>query len=279
MAGARLVRSIVFAAGSVGGLSGAAYGLLNGQSRRARSNVGGPRVLPLNADGVYHPDGSGPHLESGGRPLTLAVLGDSLAAGIGAETTDALPGVRLARGLAEEGGAPVRLTTHAISGAKTFDLPAQVDRALIAPPGLALVIIGGNDVTARSRITTSALVLGREVRRLQAAGTIVVVATCPDLGVARCIPQPLRELARHYGRALSRAQNRVLDRIGAAAVSLFDLVSPEFQVRPHELFSPDRFHPNGSGYQIAADVLLPALCDAAGLFARRKRVLAEPVAA
>ncbi|MFL6140755.1 MAG: SGNH/GDSL hydrolase family protein [Labedaea sp.] len=279
MAGARVVRFIVFAAGSVGGLSGAAYGLLNGQSRRARGVAGGPAVLPLNADGVYHPDGSGPHLEPGSRPVTLAVLGDSLAAGIGAETTDGLPGVLLAKGLAEEGAAPVRLTTHAISGAKTFDLPAQVDRALIAPPELALVIIGGNDVTARARIATSAMVLGREVRRLTAAGTNVVVATCPDLGVARCIPQPLRELARHYGRALSRAQHRVLDRIGTAAVSLFDLVSPEFMVRPHELFSPDRFHPNGAGYRIAADALLPALCGAAGLFTGRRPMLTEPLAA
>jgi lysophospholipase L1-like esterase len=267
MAGApQLVRAIVLAAGSVGGLSGAAYGLLNGQSKRARSEIGKPLGLPFNADGVYEPDGDGPFPESDLEPLNLALFGDSLAAGIGADSPDTLPGVLLAKGLARLTGWPVRLTTHAISGSTTFDLQAQVDRAMIAPPDLALVIVGGNDVTTRSRIATSVLTLGHQVRRLKAAGTKVVVGTCPDLGVARSIPQPLRELARRYSRALSRAQHQVLAAIGAAAVSLFDLASPDFLIRPNELFSADRFHPNGAGYRLAAQVLLPALSAAAELF-------------
>jgi lysophospholipase L1-like esterase len=267
MAGQRLVRTLVFAAGSVGGLSGAAVGLLSEQARRARSLAGEPPAFPLNADGVYRPNGSGPYAQTDLEPLSFAMLGDSLAAGVGAETPDRLPGVLLAKGLAEEIGLPVRLTTHAISGAKTFDLAGQVDRALIDPPDVALVIIGGNDVTARARIATSAGALGQQVRRLRAAGTTVVVGTCPDLGVARCIPQPLRELARRYSRSLSRAQHRVLSALGAAAVSLFDLVSPDFHLRPLDLFSTDLFHPNGAGYEVAASVLLPALCNAAGLLA------------
>jgi lysophospholipase L1-like esterase len=273
MAGARVLRAMVFAAGSVGGLSGAAYGLLNGQGRRARSAIAGHIHLPLNADGIYLPDGRGPLVESAGPPLTFTMLGDSLAAGLGAERPDALPGVLLARGLAEEAGRPVRLDTHAFSGARTFDLPPQVDRALIAPPDLAMVIIGGNDVTSRARIATSVAVLSHEVRRLTAAGTAVVVGTCPDLGAVQPIPQPLREIARRFGQSLARAQRRALDRMGVPSVSLGDLISPEFIARP-DLFSPDRFHPNGSGYELAAGVLLPSLCGAAGLFARAERLAA-----
>ncbi|HET9141022.1 SGNH/GDSL hydrolase family protein [Actinophytocola sp.] len=259
MAGARIVRAMVFTAGSVGGLSGAAYGLLNGQSRKARSIIGRPKELPLNADGVYLPDGTGPFLDAE-RPLTLAMLGDSLAAGIGAESPDRLLGVLLATGLAEEADRPVRLTTHAISGSKTFDLPAQVDRALINPPAVAVVIVGGNDVTSKSRISSSVLVLRTEVARLQAAGTRVVVGTCPDLGVVRSIPQPLRELASRFSRSLARAQRRELDRLGVGSVALGELLAPDFLLRPDQFFSPDRFHPNGSGYELAAGVLLPALC-------------------
>ncbi len=266
MAGVRVLRALVFAAGSVGGLSGAAYGLLNGQSKKARSIIGKHRDLPLNADGVYLPNGTGPFLESGQPPLTFAVFGDSLAAGIGAESADRLPGVLLAIGLAEETGRPVKLTTHAISGSKTFDLPPQVDRALIAPPDLALVIVGGNDVTTKSRLSASAALLGQQVGRLIAAGTRVVVGTCPDLGSVQPIPQPLREIARRYGLTLARAQRRELARVGATAVSLADLVSPEFLARPDELFSQDQFHPSGAGYEFAAGVLLPALCSAAGVF-------------
>ena len=260
-----MLRVIAFAAGSVGGLSGAAYGLLNGQSKRARSIIGKHRDLPLNADGVYLPNGTGPFIRPRRGVLKFAVLGDSLGAGIGAESSDRLPGVLLAKGIAEEIDRPVRLCTHAISGSKTFDLPPQVDRALIHPPDLALVIIGGNDVTSKQRVSASAEVLGAQVRRLMAAGATVVVGTCPDLGAVLPIPQPLREIARRFSLALARAQIRELNRIGAVPVPLADLVSPHFLARPDELFSPDRFHPNGAGYRFACGALLPALCAGVGV--------------
>ncbi|HEY7593016.1 MAG TPA: SGNH/GDSL hydrolase family protein [Actinophytocola sp.] len=265
MAGMRVVRALMLGAGSVGGLSGAAYGLLNGQSRRARMIIGKSTGLPRNADGVYLPDGSGPVPAEPHDALGFAVLGDSLAAGLGADTEDQLPGVHLARGLAEEAGRPVRLTTHAIVGSRTSDLDEQVDVALIDPPDLALIIIGGNDVTTRMRVGTSAALLGKQVRRLMRAGTTVVVGTCPDLDAVTPIPQPLRTIASRWCLALARAQRRELDRLGAHSVSLAALVSPEFRQRPDELFSADRFHPNGAGYELAASVLLAPLCDAAGL--------------
>lgn len=261
MTGARALKALIFAAGSVGGLSGAAYGLLNGQSKRARSIIGVPVDLPLNADGLYLPDGAGPFVPSRGDSLSFAVLGDSLAAGLGAELPDQLPGVRLACGLAEELDRPVRLVTHAISGSRTTDLEAQVDRALIDPPDVALVIIGGNDVTSRTSVGTSASLLGSQVARLVAAGVTVVVGTCPDLGIIRPIPQPLRTIASRYSLSLARAQRRELDRLGVPAVPVAALMSPEFKDR-QELFSADRFHPNGKGYEFAANVLLAPLCGA-----------------
>jgi lysophospholipase L1-like esterase len=262
MAGARAFKALIFAAGSVGGLSGAAYGLLSGQSKRARTIIGLPTELPLNGDGLYFPDGAGPFPPSRGDSLYFAILGDSLAAGLGAELPEQLPGVRLACGLADELDRPVRLVTHAISGSRTPDLEAQVDRALINPPELALVIIGGNDVTSRTSIGMSATLLGRQVTRLMNAGTTVVVGTCPDLGIVRPIPQPLRTVASRYSLSLARAQRRVLDQLGVRAVSLAALLSPEFHARPHDLFSADRFHPNGTGYEFAANVLLAPLCGA-----------------
>jgi lysophospholipase L1-like esterase len=263
MTGARALKALIFAAGSVGGLSGAAYGLLTGQSRHARSIIGVPRDLPLNADGRYLPDGSGPYPASrGDDSLSFAVLGDSLAAGLGAELPDQLPAVRLARGLAEETAGPVRLVTHAISGSRSVDLEEQVDRALIDPPDLALVIIGGNDVTTRMSIGTSAAILGSQVSRLVETGATVVVGTCPDLCIIQPIPQPLRTIVSRYSLSLARAQRRVLEQLGVATVSIAALLTPEFQARPEELFSADRFHPNGKGYEFAANVLLAPLCAA-----------------
>src|SRR5690242_7060815 len=91
---------------TVGGLSGAKYGFLDRQGKRARTLIGRPTRDPHLADGVYGAPGPA--------PLRFAVLGDSVAAGLGAESTDLLPGVLLARGLAEESGRPVELTTYAV---------------------------------------------------------------------------------------------------------------------------------------------------------------------
>jgi hypothetical protein len=55
-----LIRTTAMAVGAVGGLSGAMYGLLSEQSKRARRTIGKPHGQPLRADGVYLPDGTGP---------------------------------------------------------------------------------------------------------------------------------------------------------------------------------------------------------------------------
>ncbi|CRK61564.1 SGNH hydrolase family [Alloactinosynnema sp. L-07] len=266
MVGIRALRMAAVAAGSVGGLSGAAYTLLNTQSRQARSIIGVPRDLPFNADGVYRPDGTGPLALSTTDVVTFAMFGDSSAAGLGAESADRLPGVVLAKALAQASGRPVRLVTHAVSGSRTADLVGQVDAALKLPPTVALIMIGGNDVTAKMRIGTSAALLAAQVRRLTEAGSGVVVGTCPDLGAIRPIPQPLRTVAQRWSLALARAQTRELGRTQATAVPLAALLSPAFYERPEELFSPDRFHPNGDGYALAAGVTLAPLCAAAGVW-------------
>lgn len=262
MIGARGLRTAALAAGTIGGLSGAAYGLLTGQAKRAETVIGIPVDPPWLADGIYLP----PSGDDTGEPLTFAMLGDSMAAGLGVDGPEQLPAVVLARELAEEAERPVRLDTYAVVGATTRDLTSQVDRALQAPPRVALIIIGANDVTVQMPIPVSVARLEREVRRLMAAGAGVVVGTCPDLGAIRPLAQPLRSYARTWSLMLSKAQGRVVKRSGATAVPLAELLSPEFLTRPTELFSSDQFHPSAAGYEAAASVLLPALCSAAGVW-------------
>ncbi|MCI2421588.1 SGNH/GDSL hydrolase family protein [Saccharopolyspora sp. K220] len=268
MIAAKALRLALLAAGTAGGLSGAAYGLLNGQSRYARRVIGPPSNEPLRADGIHLPKGIGPvprrELPEGVEPLELVVLGDSSAAGLGVNFPAELPGVRLARGLAEELERPVALTTHAIVGTTTQELAAQVDAALVRPPKLVLIIVGANDVTSKLPVSACADLLGDAVRRLVAEGVAVVVGTCPDLGAIRPIPQPLRSIARHWSLTLGRAQRRVVEAAGGHAVPLADLLSPEFLARPGEFFSPDRFHPSAAGYEAATRILLPAMCAAIG---------------
>lgn len=269
MIGGRLLRLAAALTGTVGGLSGAAYGLLNEQSRRARRVIGVNADPPLRGDGLYLPasaelprDPTDPRADD---VVRFAVLGDSTAAGLGVDSPDELPGVLLAHGLVDELECPVALSTHAIVGTTSRGLAAQVDIVLRStPPQLALVLIGANDVTSRLPARESARLLGDAVSRLTDAGVSVVVGTCPDLGAIRPIPQPLRSVARMLSLSLGKAQRQAVESAGGHAVPLADLLSPEFLTRPTELFSPDRFHPSAAGYQAAVELLLPALCHAIG---------------
>lgn len=253
--------------GAGGAMAGAAYGMLTEQGRRARRTLAIPGWFPFRADGVYFPDGSGPVLPAAPPEdvLNFAVLGDSSAAGLGVDRPEDLPGVVLARGLAEEAGRPVRLDTLAICGSTTSRFGDQVEAALVAPPHAVLIMIGANDVTLRMPPRQSAKLLGAGVSKLRAAGTAVVVGTCPDLGSIRAIPQPLRAIARTWSLTLSRLQHAAVLQADGLPVPLADLLATEFSTQP-ALFSRDHFHPSTAGYDAACSVLLPALCSVLGVW-------------
>jgi lysophospholipase L1-like esterase len=247
------------------GATGAAYGVLSQQGRRARRNIVIPGWRPLLADGVYLPDGTGPHPTPGANVsgmTRMAMLGDSLAAGLGVDGPEQLPGAVLARGLAQHSGRPVQLDTFAMCGCTSRRLGGQVDTVLLDPPHVAIIMIGANDVTRRIPPWESAKLLGAAVSRLRAAGITVIVGTCPDLGTIRSIPQPLRTLAHTSSLTLARWQREAVDRAGGVTVPLAQLLAHDFLTQPETLFGRDHYHPSSAGYAAACTVLLPALCSA-----------------
>ncbi|MGI9198047.1 MAG: SGNH/GDSL hydrolase family protein [Candidatus Nanopelagicales bacterium] len=227
----------------------AAVGLLTAQALEARRRIGRRTSTAPYADGRY---GTG-----AGTSIRLAVLGDSGAAGLGADTPRDTMGAILATALAEVSGRTVTLSNHAVIGAQTKDLDAQVDRALWTRPHVAVIMIGANDVTHLVPRRISARRLQRAIRRLRAAGTDVVMATCPDLGTVKPVPEPLRSLMRHRSRLLAEAQAQATRAEGGRAVPLGSRLGPEFDERPDVMFAEDRFHPSTQGYAAAASALLP----------------------
>lgn len=244
--------------GSTGlGLAGTAlWGVLFTEAKLARRWVGSPTAQPPDDDALYG--------FCDGPSISFAVLGDSSAAGLGCNNPHETPGARIAAGLAAIAEVPVRLTNVAHVGALSADLAEQVTRALEAEPEVALIMIGVNDVTHRVRPAVAVGLLADAVRRLRKEGCQVVVATCPDLGTIEPVLQPLRYLARRWSRQLAAAQTIVVVEAGGRTVSLGDLLGPEFSAAPHEMFSPDRFHPSAAGYASAAMALLPSVCAAIG---------------
>ncbi|WP_431806971.1 SGNH/GDSL hydrolase family protein [Microbacterium paraoxydans] len=232
--------------------------MLARQAALARRRIGKPLgEESLDADRVWRPG-----LE--GTPVDLLLVGDSLAAGLGAQRRKQTLGGRLAKALARALERPVRLRTVAVVGAESPDLAAQLDA--LPPdhrPHVAVIVVGGNDVTHRLPAAESARHLDDAVRRLRDLGAGVVVGTCPDLGALRAVPQPLRRIASSLSRRLAEVQAEAARRAGAEPVDLRRAVGPLFFDEPEAMFSLDRFHPSPLGYRRTAEALLPAVRRAA----------------
>ncbi len=250
-------RSAALGSGGMAGAAAASLGVLVAQARMARRAIGPQRGVPPYQDGRFGP--------TTGTSLRLAIIGDSVAAGLGAETAwDTVAGV-LVRGVSAASRRPVSMINHAVVGARSADLERQVTRCLSARPHVAVIMIGANDVTHLVPHQLAARRLTLAVERLSAAGTQVVVGTCPDLGTVRPVGPPLRWVARELSRSLARAQRRAAGRAGARTVNLYDLLGPEFEANAEALFGPDRFHPSGLGYRRIGAYVLPPVLDALGL--------------
>ncbi|WP_216915742.1 SGNH/GDSL hydrolase family protein [Nocardia noduli] len=255
----------VLAGSSAGTASWAAYRLLMAQAGAARGVIGRDTSKPPEADGVYTAGCESPELWRPGKPVDvhLMIFGDSTAAGLGCADCEEVPGVRIARGLAEATGMSIRLSTKAICGATSKGLSGQVDAMFVAgpPPDAAVIFVGANDVTKKHSISASAHRLGAAVARLHDAGAVVVVGTCPDLGTVAAIPQPLRTIVHNWSVRLAKAQFGVSADAGAHPVPMGDL-GPQFLTSPDRLFAADGFHPSADGYALAAGHILPVLVTA-----------------
>ncbi|MBA2560839.1 MAG: SGNH/GDSL hydrolase family protein, partial [Propionibacteriales bacterium] len=174
-------------------------------------------------------------------------------------------GAFLATGLADLAQRPVWLTSVAAVGARTSALEGQIARVSIDQPDVCAIIVGANDVTHRVRPSDSVRALRDAVTALQAAGTDVVVGTCPDLGTVRPIAPPLRQVARAWSRRLAAAQAIAVIEAGGRVVSLGTILGAEFAATQSDLFGPDRFHPSPAGYRACAAGMLPSVASAVGV--------------
>ncbi len=267
-------RGAAWAGGALAGAAAAGLGVLVAQGRQAKRRIGRQRWVPPYQDGRLGP--------VRGTSIRLAILGDSAAAGLGADdAADTVSGV-LARGIIAATGRPVTVTNHAVVGAQSADLDRQVTRCLTARPHVAVIIVGANDVTHLTPRPVAARRLKAAMQRLTDAGCAVVIGTCPDLGTIRPVGPPLRHVARRMSRALAESQRRAALQVGATPVSLHGLLGAEFEANAEALFSPDSFHPSGLGYRRIGLVLLPAVLESLGVqpeAGRRMLPAAPPVGA
>lgn len=193
--------------------------------------------------------------------VRLAVLGDSIAYGLGATRPSDAVGPRLVDDLSRH-GVDVQSRVFAFSGARSADLAGQVTAAVSWGPDVAVVIVGANDLTRLVPPERAAADLGAAVRRLRAAGAEVVVAPAPDLSVVPHVPPQFRALVQAGSELMRQAQRRAVVAAGGRIADAEGATSAAFAADP-ALFSRDRFHPSSAGYAVIAANLAPAVRAAA----------------
>jgi lysophospholipase L1-like esterase len=263
-------RIALFASGGLGGLAvtGAAAlaGLIYGEIKLAERRIPKAKDPPPAHDNTIW---AAAGVSRTRPPIRIALLGDSTAAGYGAYRDRDTPGARLAIGISDAARRPVHVTNVAEVGAESARLIPQLEALGAARPELAVIMVGANDVTERTKPAVAVPFLEAAVRRLRDLGAEVVACTCPDLGTIRPLAQPLRAYARRLSRNMAKEQTVAVVRAGGRTVSLGDLLGPLFMTR-RELFAEDQFHPSAAGYAEAANAVLPSCLDALGIRTRAR---------
>ncbi|MEQ1737968.1 MAG: SGNH/GDSL hydrolase family protein [Rhodoglobus sp.] len=214
--------------------------VLFAQGRRLRRDT--PR-LP-DAAQPWHGSVAGEH------PLTLLVVGDSTAAGVGAETQDdALPG-HLARGLADLTGRGVLWRAVGENGADARELiERHLDDANSGVSDVVFLSVGANDALGlRSRRG-----FGRDIRtilaRLRAASpdAVILVSSLPAFFRFALLPQPLKWNLYLHSTSLEDEAREIAARTPGVHMS------PPPPPYTDGFFASDLFHPSPQGYRDWAD--------------------------
>ena len=178
--------------------------------------------------------------------LRLLVLGDSTAAGVGAQTQhDALPG-NLARELGTRWRMDVAWTAMGANGATARDL---VERYLTSATAnrydFVFLSIGANDALGiRSRRA-----FGRDIRmildalRAASPDATIMMSSLPAFFRFELLPNPLRFNLYLHSQNLEREARRIVASYPGV------IMSPPPPPYTEGFFATDLFHPSASGYR------------------------------
>jgi lysophospholipase L1-like esterase len=181
-----------------------------------------------------------------GKTIRLVAIGDSIIAGVGAETVaEALPG-QVAIELAVLAGCEVSWSAFGLIGATSSEVSRRLVPTLPSQPFDVVVLsVGVNDVTSlrTMRQWSSDLDCLLEELRKHSLIALIAVVGVPPLSSFPLLPQPLRAVIGIRARMLDDAAKvEVSKRKGVIYVPIQTKPSPD-------QFSPDGFHPSASSYK------------------------------
>ncbi len=136
-----------------------------------------------------------------GPPLHLLILGDSSAAGVGAQTQDTALAGQLAHALAPH--VDLHWTLIASTGATTSSTLARIEAEALPSVDVVVIVLGVNDVTRGGPQSAwlRAHAALRDLLRRRTGARRLFVCEVPPLGAFPLLPDPLRWL---LGRRAAR---------------------------------------------------------------------------
>ncbi|HEX4058215.1 MAG TPA: SGNH/GDSL hydrolase family protein [Galbitalea sp.] len=213
------------------------------QAARAR------RVIPRLPDAAQPWTGA----VVGPNPVSILVLGDSTAAGVGAQRQeDALPG-NLARRLSTEWERGATWRAIGENGATSEDIVRRyLADATRQPYDLVFVSIGANDALKLRSRAAFRRSFRRIIRRLRSVSphALILVASLPGFAQFSALPNPLRWALQLHSRSLEEVARRFV------ASEPGVLMSPPAPKYTPGFFASDRFHPSAQGYRDWVDFAL-----------------------
>lgn len=210
-------------------------------------------VLPEAAGPREGTEGAG---ERGGE-LSLLMLGESTAAGVGVDSQSDGLGRRAAGALASRTGRMVCWRVVARTGTTAEQALARLVPQ-IGGEGydVIAVALGVNDVlrlTSRARWDRGIAALASALRARLRPGGRIVLCGVPDLAMFPALPRPLRTMLGWHSRNLDRG----LAREATTSATTVHMPLPSLAIPTW--WAEDRFHPNAHGYrQWGAHIALAA---------------------
>lgn len=203
-----------------------------------------------------------PEYRSGPSRISLAVLGDSLAYGIGASSEEHSLARRIYEQLRNE--RPESTYRNIAVPYSTIGdvLRHQVPQLHGAQTDLVLLIAGANDL----RYTKDVFVIARRFRHLlqtihdMAPSAHVVAAGMPDVTRTIGVPWLLKAGICKLCARINRTMQRIVTDFGDEFVDLFEFTNAPLRSEPEIVYlCDDGYHPSDFGYAELAERAYPSI--------------------
>lgn len=183
---------------------------------------------------------------AGPAPIRLLVIGDSTAAGVGADTQDeALPG-NLARELQSRSGRGVEWSATGENGATARDLIERyLDEATAGSYDIVFLSIGANDALGLRPRWAFRRDIRTILERLRTASpdARILMSALPAFFRFELLPQPLKFNLYLHSQSLEDAARSVVATLDGVHMS------PPPPPYTEGFFASDLFHPSAAGYR------------------------------